>query len=304
MDGWRVLDFSAFEGRIRYERGQLRVLRDSGEELQVPLVDVAIMLIGLKVSVGRALLHQLAEFDVTVLLCDWRGIPIGAMNPWSSHTRVGARHLAQMELTVPRRKNAWGRIIKAKVKGQAAVLGNVSSKHQQHLITLSKSVKSGDPQNIEALAARYYWPRIFDDESFSRYPGLGSGRNGLLDYGYTVLRGYAIRAVLSAGLIPAVGIFHRGRSNYFNLADDLIEPFRPAIDDCVSKLPLDSSPAHPSVKVRLVAAANRTFSSTGATVPTEMLSLAQQFGRYVENEIDRLPVPTWDGPQTGESDED
>jgi CRISPR-associated protein Cas1 len=115
-----------------------------------------------------------------------------------------------------------------------------------------------------------------------------------------VLRGIGIRAVLGAGLSPVLGLFHHGRSNAFNLVDDLIEPFRPAIDWSVAQLDADMSPAHPSVKAALVAAANQPFSSDGSTVPTTLLDLAQRLGRYFEGDIDQLAVPSWSGPASTE----
>jgi CRISPR-associated protein Cas1 len=161
---------------------------------------------------------------------------------------------------------------------------------------LSKRVRSGDPDNIEAQAARFYWHRIFGSPE-ARVPGSGLGRNGLLDYGYTVLRGHAVRAVLSAGLSPSLGLFHRGRSNFFNLADDLIEPFRPAVDWVVASLPAGVTASHPAVKHSLVAASSQPLGEDGKTVATCLTELAQQLGRYLEGDIAKLPVPTWSGPR-------
>lgn len=217
------------------------------------------------------------------------------MYGWRDHTRVGARHLAQAEATLPRNKNAWGRIVAAKVHGQATNLRLAGNKEWRRLEQLSHAVRSGDPENIEAQAAKFYWRRVFP-EPLNRWPGSGVERNGLLDYGYTVLRGHAVRAVLSAGLSPSLGLFHRGRSNFFNLADDLMEPFRPAVDWVVAGLADDLPAEHPAVKHALVAASTQPFSTDGKTVSTCLTDLAQQLGRYFERNIDRLPVPVWDGP--------
>ncbi len=298
MDNWRILDLTAHEGEIAYQRGQLIVRKPGVEEESVPLVDVATLLIGLRTIISGAVLQQLAAFDVVTLICDWRGVPTGAMYGWRDHTRVGARHLAQAEASLPRCKNAWGRIVAAKVHGQATNLRLLDDCDWRELDRLSRSVRSGDPGNIEALAARMYWRSVFG-EPIGRWPGSGIARNGLLDYGYTVLRGHAIRAVLSAGLSPSLGLFHRGRGNFFNLADDLIEPFRPAVDWVVAGLDADMSPNHPSVKHALVRASTQTFSTDGKTVSTCLTELAQQLGRYFELDVDRLVVPAWDGPREG-----
>jgi CRISPR-associated protein Cas1 len=290
---WRILDFSEFEGKLSYQRGQLVVRPHGGEGKAVPLADTAVILIGLKTALGGAVLHQCAVFDVVVLYCDWRGVPVAGSYPWSSHTRVGARHLAQTKLTVPRRKNAWSRIVRAKVMGQQANLNCLGNPAAAALADIARSVRSGDPDNAEARAAKIYWSRLFVGEPFSRQPGEGSGKNALLDYGYTVLRGFAVRAVLEAGLIGALGLFHKGRSNPFNLADDLIEPFRPAVDWCVVNLPEDSSPNHPSVKAALVRASTGAFTKSGYSAATALRALAQAFGNYVEGQSDKLSVPSW-----------
>lgn len=294
---WRVLDFSSFEGRICSERGAILVEPRHGESQQVPVADVAVVLMGINVSFSTAVIHRLTAADVAVLFCDWRGIPEAAAYAWATHTRVGARHLAQMSVSLPKRKNAWGQLIRSKVAGQHATLRNLGRPGSARLKSLSNAVRSGDPQNIEAQAARLYWQSLFDS-SFSRLPGQAhsGNRNACLDYAYTVLRGFGVRAVLSAGLNPAIGVFHRGRSNLFNLVDDLIEPFRPCIDEAVARLDSNASPSERETKKTLVAAATQRFFETGETIPTVLTDLAQQYGRYIEGDIAKLHVPSWNGP--------
>lgn len=123
--------------------------------------------------------------------------------------------------------------------------------------------------------------------------------NVMLNYGYTILRGFAIRAVLGAGLAPPLGLFHRGRSNYFNLVDDLIEPFRPAIDDFVVRLIDGTSLNSPGVKQGLARAASQPFLPDGTRIPGALDDLAQQLGRYIEGDVDRLRVACWAGPVAG-----
>lgn len=293
---WRIIDCSTAEAKLSSVRGGIVVSREGAAEVVVPTADVAVVLIGNGVRLGPSVLHRLLGDDVVVLTCDWRGVPIGGAYPWTDHGRVGARHQAQAGLSVPRRKNAWGRIIRAKVAGQAANLPT-GSHAEAKLQSLLAQIRSGDPANIEAQAARAYWGAAFDDRAFTRQPGARLGEvNSFLDYGYAVLRGYGVRAVAAAGLSGPLGLFHRGRANAFNLVDDLIEPFRPAVDAEVMALPTDASMDDPGTKKSLVASANRTFSTAGATVSTELENLAQQLGRYVEGDIDTLPVPHWAGP--------
>jgi CRISPR-associated protein Cas1 len=278
----------------------LLIRPSDGQADSVPLADVGTVLLGLGVSMGGAVLQQLAEFDVITLMCDWRGVPVAGSYGWREHTRVGARHRAQAEATRPRLKNAWGRVIRAKVAGQAANLKHRGCPDWEHLDTIARHVRSGDPDNAEARAAHFYWSRLFPNESFVRVPSTGSGRNAMLDYGYMVLRGSGIRAVLGAGLSPTLGMFHRGRANAFNLVDDLIEPFRPAVDSVVLQLGATMTPTHPSVKAALVGAIGQPFQPSGATVATALSDLARQYGRYLEGEDQRLNVPAWSGPPPGE----
>ncbi len=248
---------------------------------------------------GAAVLHQLAEFDIITLICGWSGIPNAGMYAWSEHTRVGARQRAQASVALPRRKNAWGQLVRAKISGQAANLRHFGNEDWRFLASMTKAVRSGDPNNVEGRAARYYWARLFDEDEdeFSRNPRGGTGRNALLDYGYAVLRGHGVRAVLSAGLSTCVGVFHHNRSNAFNLVDDLIEPFRPAIDWVVAGLPPDSSLDERSTKQSLVDGSTQAFGPDGISVAASLTDLAQQLGRYAEGGIGKLKVPAWSGPQ-------
>lgn len=300
--GWAVLDLTAVERELHYERGRLEV-RHRGEILGgAALADLAIVLIGPRTLCTAGALERAVANDVSVLICDWRGIPVGGAYGWSDNTRVGARQRAQVEMSLPRRKNAWGRIVRAKILGQAHTLDVVGARGAATLRDIAHSVRSGDPDNHEAQAARFYWSRVFDSAGFSRTPGYGDQENAFLNYAYTILRGHAIRAVLAAGLHPTVAVFHHGRANNFALVDDIIEPFRPAIDYAVAQLPVDAEIETPEVRRALVDSCRAGFGE-GRRLITELDGLAQQFARYAESEIDRLPVPTWAGPDEPDDDE-
>ena len=294
---WRVIDLCEFEGELRSTRGGVEVCPEEGTPTKVPVAEIAVVLVGMKVALSAAVLHRLAEADVAVLFCDWRGIPEGGCYSWSDHGRVAARHRAQAGVSLPRKKNAWARLIRAKIEGQASVLENIKIRGSGELLALADQVRSGDPGNVEAQAARLYWSRALGKGGV-RQPAAGQliGANACLDYGYSVLRGHLMRAVLAAGLAPALGVFHRGRGNAFALADDLIEPFRPAIDEVALQLPPTASPSDRSVKQLLVMAASQRFDGEGHGIPAVAEALAQSFGRYVEGDIDRLNVLSWQGP--------
>jgi CRISPR-associated protein Cas1 len=295
-DNWRILDFSNFKGTLRYAKKRLEVIDESSGELrQEALRDVNIVFIGIGVKLSPAVMYHFATEDVVVLFCDWKGLPVSGMYPWvDAHGRVAARQRAQAALTLPRTKNAWMRIIKAKIQGQANNLDVLQRQGAKRLKELVGMVRSGDISNIEGQSARIYWKELFINEEFGRLPGQGAGgRNALLDYGYTILRGHSMRAVLSAGLTPALGLYHRGRSNSFALADDLIEPFRPVIDLAVAQMSQEVSLADSEVKRSLLQASLSSFRADGSSTPTVMTEFAQQLGRYVEGETELLKPPVW-----------
>ncbi len=295
--GWRVLDATSFNGAVGGARGRITFTYGDGHARDVPAEEVAVLLLGQQTQLATAALHYLAKHDIATLACDWRGVPFAGMLPWSDHGRVGARHIAQSELSVPRRKNAWMQVVRAKIRGQAEVVSGVDSATASKMRDIAESVRSGDPSNAEAQAARLYWSRMFPEQEFRRDTDGGDEPNALLNYGYMVLRGHGIRAVLSAGLSPTLGLFHRGRSNYFNLVDDLIEPFRPAIDHVAMSLGPGATLTHPAVKNAMVSAASQPFTADGRRIPSALEDLAQQLGQYVEGDVERLVVTPWTGPK-------
>lgn len=213
--GWRVIDCTAMTGKLTYKRGQL-VVEHHDSETRIPLADTAVLLLGVQTTVSTVLLQQLAVFDVEVLICQWNEIPIAALQPWNKpNTRSAARQNAQQEMSIPARKAAWQKIVRAKILGQSHVLDKLDLDGGELLRSLAVQVHSGDPNNIEGQAAREYWHRMFPEENFHRFPGLGEGRNTQLDYAYTILRGFLIKSICSAGLSPTIGIHHHSANNYF-----------------------------------------------------------------------------------------
>jgi hypothetical protein len=295
---WQVVDLTDFSGSVRYVRGNLRVIRKSeNKPIDLPLATIAMLLIGNSAAISGAVLSKLSEYDIPLLVCDWRKVPVAGAIPWREHTRIGARQQAQATLSIPRRKRAWSSIVRAKIKGQAATLSDLnlqSDANQLH--KLATTVRSGDPDNREAQAARIYWSAISGSTGFIRLPGGGlDAWNASLDYTYTVLRGHGIRAITAAGLSGALGVFHHGRGNPFALVDDLIEPFRPSIDAYIfQSISIDNSLSS-EIRRSLVASCDRTFNDEGQSLPTVFTSFAQNFGRYVEGDLADLPVPIWKG---------
>lgn len=294
--GWRVLDFTECRGELVTRRGQLVVIRQGHSETAVPAADVAVVLLGTRLTIGPQALPLLAKHDIAALLCDWRGVPHCALYPWLEHTRVGARQRAQAQLSRPRAKNAWMQLVAAKIRGQAAALDTAGAGGSQHLRDLAAQVRSGDPANVEATAARWYWSRIFvDSEQRFRRDHTGTdGLNAALNYGYAVVRGFGIRAAAAAGLAPSLGVFHKNRSNQFNLVEDLIEPFRPIVDAAVASQPRGVLNG-PETRRNIVTILSDAPEGDTPGIAYEMLSLAQRVGTYVEGGADRLLVRHWTG---------
>ena len=149
--------------------------------------------------------------------------------PLEGHYAQGARMRAQWQAKAPLVKQAWKQVVIAKIRMQAAAL-KAFGEPTARMTMMARKVTSGDGSNVEAQAARYYWPRMMGS-TFRRNTGADA-ENALLNYGYTVLRAATARAVVAAGLHPTIGLFHSNRGNAFALADDLMEPFRPLVD-CV-----------------------------------------------------------------------
>lgn len=287
---WRVVDLTGYKGLVVAGNGHLQVA-DAGE---VALADVVAMLTGVSCELHASVFDGAASYGIPLLHCDWRGVPVAATYSWSSHTRAGARQRAQAELSVPRQKNAWMHLVQGKIRGQASVLNALGRDAGEQLLELARRVRSGDPANLEGQAARLYWTRVFGDRSFRRLPGSRSGANGMLDYGYAILRGACLRGVVSAGLTPGIGIWHRRRDNAFALVDDVIEPFRPAVDRIVVEIFESGSGLGRDEKRRLAGVLDEPMNQGGVTVNTAVDRLSQQLGRYVEGEVARLVVPSFE----------
>jgi CRISPR-associated protein Cas1 len=285
---WRIIDFTEFSGDIKAGTGRVKA-----DNQAIPLADVGCILLGPDTRWSGELMALAASMDVIVLGCDWRGIPHSATAPWSHNSRVGARHQAQARMSAPRKKNAWMRITRAKILGQASNLP--PGPGRERLVDLARSVRSGDPENIEARASRTYWSRMFPGEQFHRDPG-SDGRNSLLNYGYAIVRGLTLRSVTAAGLAPALSVFHSNRANPFSLVDDLMEPFRPAVDHTVGSMPRGATLADGKVKKELVEVLQQPMRGAGETVLSSITSLVQGYAIYAENQSERLEVPSWLAP--------
>lgn len=229
---WRGLHISN-PARLTHRNRQIVVdpeydgLDGVREVLTFPVEDIAwIILDTQQVSVSGSLLSALAENGVAMVVPDAKHHPAGMLLSFHQHHAQAAIAHSQIAMSQPLKKRLWQKVVCAKIENQAAVLRGIGSDHATALSAMAGRVGSGDPDNLEAQAARAYWQRLF--EGFRRHDE--DRRNGLLNYGYAVVRAALARACAASGLLPAFGIHHRSRTNPFNLVDDLIEPFRPVVD--------------------------------------------------------------------------
>ena len=253
----RILDFSLTPVKLRMRNRQLKVMDGETERDSVPIDDIAVVVLSHpQISVSLALLQQLFDADVAVVVCDQKSIPNGLCLPLYSYHAGAQRTRLQIEASSdkPLVKRIWRQIVKHKIKNQAQLLQSLFQ-DDAGLLELYKSVKSGDSDNRESVAARRYWARLFEGSNFKRDYNGEDPVNAALNYGYSILRAIVARSVVAGGLCASLGVAHRSKYNGFALADDLIEPFRPVVDCCVYGLlgedKLDKE-LTPSVKGRLL----------------------------------------------------
>ena len=204
---------------------------DPDNKVTIPIEDIGVVIIEhQQVSITIPLMNALVEGNVQVVMCNNRGMPSAMLQSFEGNNLQGENLRNQMGAGEVLKKQLWKQIVEAKIRNQAALLNKVGQEGDR-LKQYYQNVKSGDADNREGIAARIYFSGLFG-ESFLRdrtVPGI----NALLNYGYAILRAATARALVSSGLLPAIGIFHHNRSNAFPLADDVMEPYRPYVDEIV-----------------------------------------------------------------------
>jgi CRISPR-associated protein Cas1 len=219
---------------LKTQQEQLVIeMHDSGETKLVPIEDIGLIVLDhQQITITQALLAKLLENNTAVISCNARHHPEGMFFCLDGHSLQSQKFKAQIEASLPLKKQLWQQTIVAKIENQAALLC-LQRKENKTLLNYAQEVKSGDSDNIEARAAAYYWKRIFPDFlNFQRHPE-GFPPNNLLNYGYAILRALVARSLTGSGLLPTLGIHHRNQYNAYCLADDIMEPYRPYVDQTV-----------------------------------------------------------------------
>ena len=250
----RIVEIADDNRHLSLQRGFMVVTDTSPprkEMGQVPIDDIyAVIANAHGMSYTNNLLVALAERGAPVVLCAANHNPAGMLIPVDGNYNQAKRFDAQIAASKPTHKRMWAEIVRSKVQQQAAVIEAIGGNPIPLNAMLSK-IKSGDPANIEAQAARLYWTQLMGNE-FRRDQNSG-GLNAMLNYGYTILRACTARSVIAAGLHPTISLYHSNANNAMRLVDDLMEPFRPMVDLKVWQLAQQSeTELQPNTKRALV----------------------------------------------------
>ncbi len=223
------LDLSLRNNQLIVTTRQMPEVKNS-----VPIEDIGfVVLENQQINITLPLLNALSDNNAAVIICGENFMPNAMLLNLDSNTTQGETYRAQIEASEPLKKGLWKQVVEAKIRNQAALL-NKLGKDGDKLKPYYSNVKSGDSDNREGIAAKIYWNELFGEDFIRQREG--SSPNNLLNYGYTLLRAAVARALMGSGLFPAFGIFHRNRNNAFPLADDIMEPYRPFVDEIVFDL--------------------------------------------------------------------
>lgn len=254
---------------LHLRHSQLVVEQNREEVGCIPVEDLGVLILNHPaVSYTQAVLVACWEANVVVVICDLKHMPSAVLLPMEGNSLQSRVLQIQINATEPTCKRLWQQIVKAKIEAQANVLESLTNEGAP-LPQFARRVRSGDPDNLEAQAARIYWPRLFGPDF--RRDQSAEGINSLLNYGYAIVRAAVARALCGAGLHPSLGIHHRNQYNSFCLADDAMEPLRPLIDLRVHEIWKEQS-QHLGVdrgsKTRLIEVLNWPLTYGEAKFPT------------------------------------
>ena len=240
----------------KLKREHFALVVEQEQSARVPLEDIAVIVLNHReITLTHPVLSACADYGIGLYSTGDNHQPNGVFMPFLQHSRATRMQRLQLDLDKPSTKRAWARIVQSKINNQARCMELVRVAGADRLASYARRVRSGDSGNLEAQASAYYFPQVFG-RSFHR--SQENWTNAALDYGYAVLRGACARALVAHGMLPSLGLFHSSEQNAFNLADDLIEPYRPIVDLHVAQQPArpDDAKLQPVDKVALVGLLN------------------------------------------------
>lgn len=203
-------------------------------ERTIPVEDIGVVVLdNRRITITTGAMEALLANNCAIITCDSTDLPVGLMLPLSGNSTQSERFRAQIDASLPLKKQLWQQTVRQKILNQATVLNRNTGAIVKNMQVWANEVRSGDPDNFEARAAAYYWRNLFP-----ALPNFVRGREGdppnnLLNYGYAILRACVARGLVGSGLLPTLGIHHHNRYNAYCLADDIMEPYRPFVDDLV-----------------------------------------------------------------------
>ena len=218
--------------------GQLLVRLPAEERSRsITIEDIGVLILDhQQISITHGLMNALEEHKCALITCSANHMPSGLFLPLDAHSLQSERFQTQIEATLPLKKQLWQQTVRMKIQNQARVLEEVYAQPQANMLAWVKQVRSGDPDNLEARAAAYYWANLFPSLPKFTREREESAPNALLNYGYALLRAVVARSLVSVGLLPTLGIHHHNRYNAYCLADDIMEPYRPYVDKFVQEI--------------------------------------------------------------------
>ncbi len=216
------------------DRQLLITPKDQLSKKTVPIEDLGfIVLDHPQISFSMKLIEQLNAFNVAVIFCDSKHLPSSMLLPLDANHIQQENFSYQINASEPLKKNLWKQTIEQKIRNQAAHLKQQGASFQ-NVLNLAKTVNSGDTSNREGYAARLYWSQLLGKDFYR--DRMGPPPNHLLNYGYILLRSAVARSLAGSGLLATLGIHHHNRYNAFCLADDIMEPYRPYVDEIVMEI--------------------------------------------------------------------
>ncbi len=211
-------------------------LAETGEVKTAAIEDIGVLILdNQQITITQAVLAKLLENNTAVITCNHTHHPVGLLLNLDGHTLQSQRFKHQLSASAPLQKQLWQQTIMAKITNQANLFSEKQLPYKP-LLNLASKVKSGDSDNCEAQAATYYWKHIFPEFLQFKRSREGDPPNNLLNYGYAILRAIVARSLVGSGLLPTLGIFHKNQYNAYCLADDIMEPYRPYVDEVVYEI--------------------------------------------------------------------
>lgn len=246
---------------LSVKNSQLVVKRTDPETQQevvrtVPIEDIGVVVLeDRQITITNVALDALLQNNCAVITCDEKHMPAGMLLPLEGNTIQSERFANQIDASLPLKKQLWQQTVQAKIRNQASVLKRLSGVEVGCMLAWANDVKSGDSDNLEGRAAAYYWKNIFPSLPGFTRDREGEMPNNLLNYGYAIVRAVIARALVASGLLPTLGIHHHNRYNAYCLADDIMEPYRPYVDELVINImrsDIDYGELTPELKKQLL----------------------------------------------------